>query len=143
MIPLTLFCDEQHARIRAALERPLQTFHKREAAQRTRPRPVPTLDPDAPWHGTYSGYAYHGCRCLDCRDARIDYQRTVKDKTPTVGSLMWRPLCRTCLLERCVEGLAVCAGCRAMHNARHRQDRARDPRRQDAAWRLAQTQRRA
>ena len=43
--------------------------------------------------------------------------------------MSWQALCRTCRYWRVVRGLSVCESCRQMHNARHRIDRRRDPRR--------------
>lgn len=36
---------------------------------------------DEPWHGTASGYGYHGCRCARCKEAnrsRASRNRTVR-----------------------------------------------------------------
>jgi hypothetical protein len=31
-------------------------------------------------HGTFSGYSYHACRCVDCREAWNSYQREYRNK---------------------------------------------------------------
>jgi hypothetical protein len=47
---------------------------KRNAQRRAaRARAREAITPDAPWHGTSSGYTNHCCRCEDCRSAYRAY----------------------------------------------------------------------
>lgn len=32
------------------------------------------------WHGTYSGYTHHKCRCVACTRASREYQRTRRQR---------------------------------------------------------------
>lgn len=161
MTPLTAFFDEQGQRIRERLRQPVQTFHQREIAQR-RPEvllirarrgmdgtPAMSITAVGVWTAAPRSRTtgrrrrrecprrrcarpVGGCRC----EAHTTSVSGVSGCAPE-GGLMWRPLCRLCFRERCVPNLTVCDLCRARLNARHRKDRARDPRRQDAAWRKA------
>ena len=81
--------DLQIDRIKRELRQPRQTF-----TSRPNPRNVlvaPLEDPDAPWHGTLTGYTAHKCRCAMCKRCLADYAATrraeppVRDAEPKMG----------------------------------------------------------
>jgi hypothetical protein len=38
------------------------------------------LTPDDPRHGTINAYVNYGCRCPECKGARRDYGRNLRDR---------------------------------------------------------------
>jgi hypothetical protein len=70
---------------------------------------VPVEPPDAPWHGTTSGYDYHKCGCAACRRVKRQGNKRSRDKArgklaaddprhgTTTGYQYWRCRCDPCV----------------------------------------------
>ena len=85
----------------------VQTFRKRDQANPRNalsapPYALPTIEPEAPWHGTLFGYIRRKCRCALCLGINAEYSREKRATRKAAG------ICGECSLP-VLPGLTRCA----------------------------------